>query len=34
MNEQKIDEITQWILKGDHDLGIAKLIYHQLSTEK
>ncbi|MFA5816599.1 MAG: HEPN domain-containing protein [Bacteroidales bacterium] len=26
MNEQ-VDEIKQWIIKGDHDLGTAKITY-------
>ncbi len=26
MNEQS-DEIRQWIIKGDHDLGTAKITY-------
>jgi hypothetical protein len=26
MNEQ-VNEISQWIIKGDHDLGTAKITY-------
>ena len=25
--KEKVDEIKQWIIKGDHDLGTAKITY-------